>query len=333
MSKVLITGANGFIGSNLCRHFLAKGWAVQGIVRESSDLHFLRGLDVELIRGDLCDPDRIPIPGDTSYVIHTAALVSDNAQSDECDRNISRLTDDLVRRLQSPGIALRRFVYISTALTLGFNGLGISEANPGESAEFLPYVKHKILTETSLKAMHAHHGFPAVILRPGDVYGPNDRVTSANVLKACERGLPLVVGSGRWRFGYCYVENFCQAVEKSLLTQGIEGQAYTVTNRRLPTWREFFEAMQKGVNKKQRLYVPVWFAFAVAGTMHAFRKFVPGYEPSVNRYRIKRISTETVYDISKTLADLDYAPDDDFERQFDEIVTWYLKERKDGFLD
>ena len=163
--------------------------------------------------------------------------------------------------------------------------------------------------------------------------GPNDRVTSANILKACEHGTPLIVGNGGWRFGYCYVGNLCQAVERALLTPGLEGRAYTVTNLRLPTWREFFEAMQKGVNKKQRIYVPVWFAYAVAGTMEAFRKIAPAYEPSVNKYRIKRITTETVYDISRTVAELDYAPDDDFERQFDEIVTWYLEERKNGFLD
>ena len=58
MSRVLITGANGFIGSNLCGWFRGRGWEVDALVRESSDLHFLDGLDVRLIKGDLRFPRR-----------------------------------------------------------------------------------------------------------------------------------------------------------------------------------------------------------------------------------------------------------------------------------
>ena len=44
------------------------------------------------------------------------------------------------------------------------------------------------------------------------------------------------------------------------------------------------------------------------------------------------MTTETTYDISRTIGELGYAPDDDYEKQFAEIVAWYKKEKADGRL-
>jgi nucleoside-diphosphate-sugar epimerase len=332
VSRVFITGANGFIGSNLCRWFRGRGWEVDALVRESSDLHFLEGLDVRLVRGDLRFSDRIAVPGATTHVVHAASLVSDTAGDEECSRNIFDMTKGFVARLRASGAPLRRFVYISTALTLGFDGRDLSEERPGRTAAFLPYVRHKIRTENELLDQHGRHGLPVVILRPGDVFGPNDRVTCARVLAGCEKGVPLVAGRGRWRFGYCYVGNLCRAVERALLAPGIEGRAYTVTNGVLPTWRDFFRAMQEGLGRKQRLYVPVLAVRAAGAVLGAAQALFPRAEIGLNPYRARRVTTETTYDITRTVAELGYTPDDDLERQFAEILAWYKKERACGWL-
>jgi nucleoside-diphosphate-sugar epimerase len=330
--KLLITGANGFIGANLCRHFLAHGWDVHGLVRRTSDIHSLEGLDVKLIYGELQYPETFRIPADIDHIIHSASIVSDRADDETCRRNIYLLAVNLARKIEEMPRPLRRLAHISTALTLGFDATDISEEKPGKPALFFAYARYMLQVEHLFLDMWKTRGLPIVILRPGDVFGPHDRVSCVELLKACERGVPLIVGKGRHRFGYCYSGNLCQAAELALTKEGIEGRAYTVTNGSLPTWREFLKDMQRGVGRKQRVYVPVWLAFALAGIFKGVQKLRPSFVPRGTYYRIKRVTSETTYDISKTIADLGYRPDDRIDLQVREIVAWYLKEKEDGFI-
>jgi nucleoside-diphosphate-sugar epimerase len=330
--RLFVTGANGFVGSNLCRHFRAKGWEVYGLVRPTADLHFLDGLGVELVVGDLCDPGSFVLPEGLDFVVHAAAITSDTAGDDACRRNILEPAINLAAKIEALAPGPRRVIVISTALVLGFAAAEISEERPGRSAEFISYTRFKIESEKYFLSRWREAGLPVVVLRPGDIFGPNDRVTCGRLLKAIERGAPAVVGNGRSRFGYCFVGNLVQAVDLALAKEGIEGRAYTVTNGRLPTWGEFFGGLQAALGRKQRLYVPAWAGFAAAGLMAGIKKLRPGFEPPLNYYRIKRIVTETTYDISRTVADLGYAPDDDVARQIREIVDWYRSEKSHGHI-
>ena len=332
MNSLFVTGANGNVGANLCRHFLARGWEVHGLVRKSSDLHSLNGLGVRLITGDLTEPEEMPALPGVDFIIHSAAIVSDTADDATCRRNIYDLAVNLVGLVREMPQPPKRIVHISTALTLGFGGTAISEAKPGRPVRSMPYVRYKALTEEFLLEEWRSRGLPVVILRPADVYGPHDRVSCAKMLQAIERGIPVIVGRGRHRFGYCFTANLCQAAELALLKDGLEGRAFTVTNGYSPTWKEFFTGLQKGLGKRQRVYLPVWAVFAVSGVMEGLGSLLPGFEPSLNLYRFKRVTTDSTYDISETVRDLGYRPDDRTEDQIAEIVSWYLKEREDGFI-
>jgi len=332
MSKVFVTGANGFVGSGLCRHLAAAGWDVVGLVRPTSDLHLLDGVGIPLIQGDLRDPSSFRIPNDITHVVHSASIVSDVADAETCRCNIFDLARNLVAAVRDSGAPLRRLVFVSTALTLGYGRSDISEEKPGLPADFIPYTRFKILAESWLFDEHARRGLPVVILRPGDIMGPGDRTTSGRLFREGEKGMPLVIGRGRSRFGYTYIANLSRAIEAALVLDGIEGRAYTVTNGRLPTWGEYLRTVQAGFGKRQRIYVPGWIVFAVARVMEAVHKLRPSYDPKLTVYRIRRATTETTYNISQTVADLGYAPDDDYVRQVAETMAWYREERAHGHI-
>jgi nucleoside-diphosphate-sugar epimerase len=332
MSKVFVTGANGFVGSAVCRHLAAAGWDVIGLVRPTSDLHLLDGAGIPLVKGDLSDPSSFRIPDGVTHIVHAASVVSDVADDETCRRNIFDLARNLVSAVRAAGSPLRRLVFVSTALTLGYCRSDISEDNPGLPVDSIPYTRFKILTESWLLDEQARRGLPVVILRPSDVMGPGDRTTSGRLFREAEKGMPLIIGRGRCRFGYTYIDNFCRVTEAALVREGIEGRAYTVSNGRLPTWREYLRIVAAGFGKKQKIYVPVWLLFVIARAMEFVHRIRPSYDPMLTVYRIRRATTETTYDISRTVADLGYLPDDDYIRQAGETLAWYKEEKAHGHI-
>jgi nucleoside-diphosphate-sugar epimerase len=327
MRSVLIAGANGFIGSHLCDAFAREGYQVFGLVRETSDLRFLKNSRVNLLYGDLTDIEETAFPDSMEVIVHAAALVSDTASKSQCRAQIYDITVNLAEWAMRRCSRLEKFIYISTALTMGYCADDISEDNPGKSAEYVPYNYMKKMTEGFLLEKFRRSGFPVVIMRPGDVYGPRDRTSCEQMLKAAERNIPLIVGRGDKKFGFCYPGNLCKAVLAATDRPETNGQAYTVTNAVFPTWRDFFSSLRLGVGKPQRLYVPVSISMAAAIFLELIKRVFPGFKPAINYYRIRRITTQTTYDLSKTYRDLDYDPDDDYKSQFKAIVDWYKQEK------
>lgn len=330
--KMLITGANGFIGSNLCRWFLSKGYEVYGLVRPTCDLHFLEGVPVNLVYGELGDPRDFELPASLDFVVHAASAVSDQATEAECDCGVHGITVNLVQRLLDSGSRIRRLVYISTTLSLGYLGTDLSEEKPGRPTDFMPYARAKKKTEAYLLEKAGSDRLPVVILRPGDTYGPNDRTALDKILRGAEKGVPIIVGHGRYLFAYCYIDNLCQAVELAMGSNGAVGKAYTVTDGVPTTWGEFFAGLLRGIGIKQRLYVPVWTAKLLASSLEMWKLLSPGFRPQLTRYRIRRITTDTTYDISRTVEELGYSPEHDLEKHIKRIVDWYIEERRKGYI-
>ncbi|UCF98245.1 MAG: NAD-dependent epimerase/dehydratase family protein [Spirochaetaceae bacterium] len=329
MPSVLITGANGFIGSHLCDKFAERGYEVYGLVRKTSDLRFLKESKIKLVYGDLTDIESIPLPKTFDVIVHAAGKVSDNASMRQCRIHIYEITVNLAEWAVKNCGRLKKFVFISTALAIGYCADNISEDNPGRSADYVPYNYMKKKAEAYLIAKHNQSGFPVVILRPGDVYGPRDRTSSERMLKVAEKRFPLIAGRGDKKFGFCYPDNLCSAVVAVVERAGTTGQAYTVTNGVFPTWGEFFKALQGGIGKPQRLFVPVAIIMVPAILFELIKRVFPAFKPPLNFYRIHRITTQTTYDLSKTMKDLDYSPDNDYKAQFKAIVDWYKAEYGD----
>jgi len=306
MPSVLITGASGFIGSHLCDAFLERGWTVYGLVRPSSDLRFLTAPAIRRIWGDLTDIPPEALPEALDVIVHAAALVSDNAGGEQCRRHIYEVTVRLLELARRRYPRLRRFVYVSSALTLGYGADDISERAPGKPAAYVPYNVMKKRAEAHVLQTFRATAYPVAVLRPGDVYGPRDRTSSERMLQAAEKGVPLIVGRGDKKFALCYPANLCRAVLAAVDKPQAVGRAYTVANRVAPTWGEFFRALQAGVGARQRLYVPVSLALAVALFFELLKRVFPAFLPPINYYRIRRITSQTTYDVSETLAELGY---------------------------
>jgi dihydroflavonol-4-reductase len=174
--RVFVTGGNGFIGSRVVRRLVSEGHEVRCLLRPQSRTHRIDDLEVERIVGDLADVEalRRGMAGSDGCV-HLAGVSSwDEIASPEVEEVIVEGTRRLLAAARGqPGL---RFVYVSSVVavnaseaprvfdetaTFGLNGSGLRYALAKHAAE-----------ELVLEA--ARDGLHAVIVNPGETYGPDD---------------------------------------------------------------------------------------------------------------------------------------------------------------
>ncbi|NBW65514.1 SDR family NAD(P)-dependent oxidoreductase [bacterium] len=179
--KVLVTGADGFIGSHLTETLVRRGYNVKALVIYNS-LNSWGWLDhcssdvkgqFEVIAGDVRDPHGVATAmRDCDSVLHLAALIaipySYHFPDSYVDTNI-RGTLNVLQAARSAGI--ERFIHTSTSEVYGSaRFVPITETHPlaGQS----PYSATKIAADQLAYSFYASFGLPVVIARPFNTYGP-----------------------------------------------------------------------------------------------------------------------------------------------------------------
>lgn len=173
--KVLVTGGTGFVGSHLVRLLLEKQCQVRALVRATSPMDNLRGLDVELVTGDLSDPDSLgkAVAG-CQRVFHCAAdyrLWAKNVL-DIYDTNVKG-TASLLKACRHAGV--ERTVVTSSVAAVGIpaSGEGNEDTPVGLENMIGHYKRSKYLAEQEAW-LAAQSGDPVVIVNPSTPIGERD---------------------------------------------------------------------------------------------------------------------------------------------------------------
>jgi len=166
MTVVLVTGATGLVGSNVCLAATARGWTPRALVRDGSRIAELEALGAQFAWGDIRDGDAMQRATEgADYVVHTAALVPGGAPAPLQD--FEAINDVGARNVLAAARkhSVRRFVYFST---------GIHEADgslvPPEKLRE-PYAATKAAGFQATQDAVAD-GYDAVTICPGAVIGP-----------------------------------------------------------------------------------------------------------------------------------------------------------------
>jgi nucleoside-diphosphate-sugar epimerase len=237
--NVLITGATGFLCSNLAKNFMADGFRVWGLTRNSSRSLELFG-DNPLwtpVFQDVCEP--IVSHCDFDYIIHGASPASPLLYKNFPVDVIKPNTLGTLRALEHAAkCKAARFLYISSAAVYGerlkdactenTSGLG----NPLELRSC--YEESKRMGENLVISFGHQFNIDTVILRPYHVYGPgmglgDGRVISDFVENAVKRENIQIRGDGRTTRTLLYISDFVSGAEK-VLFEGLRGEAYNIGN-------------------------------------------------------------------------------------------------------
>ena len=199
---VLITGAGGFLGSAVVRQALASGYRVRAMVRGTGPVANLIGLDVEVVRADVRDPDAVAraVAG-TRFVFHVAADYRLWARDpEEILRTNVVGTRTVMEAAQRAGV--ERVVYTSSVATLALQPgrRPADETMPlAERDAIGTYKRSKVSAERIVSAMVAERGLPAVIVNPSTPIGPRDArptPTGRVIVEAASGRMPAFLDTG-----------------------------------------------------------------------------------------------------------------------------------------
>ena len=229
---VLVTGANGFVGSALCAEAIRRGSHVKGATRSACELPV--GVESTIIDSIDDETNWVDALYGVDVVIHLAARVhvmkdvSVDPLAEFRKINVAG-TEQLARCAAESGA--KRFVYVSsikvngeqTSATQPFTEL--DEANPQD-----PYGVSKWQAELALHRIALETGLELVIVRPPLVYGPGVKGNFAQMLKVLAKGIPLPLASVRNLRSLVYVENLVDALILCATHPAAAGQTYLVSD-------------------------------------------------------------------------------------------------------
>jgi nucleoside-diphosphate-sugar epimerase len=242
LSKILVTGGTGFIGSRLCERLsLDYKLSYRVLVRNFTHAPRIARLGAEMVGGDLDDAgslDRALVGCDA--VVHLA--YSEGFQ-----------TRILVRACRKAGI--KRLVHMSSIAVHGPDPG--PEAAHEATARIGRYPGHEysnLKAEAETVVQRAiGDGLPAVILRPTIVYGPYGPFVTSIVEAARGRGVFTMLDEGRGICNAVYVDDVCDAILAAIETEQGVGSAFFITADNAVTWREFNLAFAQMVAPAPRI--------------------------------------------------------------------------------
>jgi nucleoside-diphosphate-sugar epimerase len=323
--RYFITGATGFVGGHLAEACVARGYTVSTIARPSSDTALLNRLGATVHQGDLTDPSFIQqaLEG-AEVVVHCAAKVGDwGPVEDYRAVNVQALRNLLEA---CKGRSLRRFIHLSTlGVYPARHHYGTDETEPLPARHIDGYTQTKVEAERFVLDYYRSYGIPAVVLRPGVIYGPRDRTVVPRLIELLRtRELPYL-GGGKRAINCIYVGNLVDAIFLAAEQPRAVGQVYNLTDGELVSKRRFIEAIADGLGlEKPTRSVPLWLARIAAWFMERrARRSGASEAPRLTQARLKLFGLNLEYSIDKAKRELGYSPRTPFDQAIQETIASY----------
>jgi nucleoside-diphosphate-sugar epimerase len=190
---------------------------------------------------------------------------------------------------------------------------GTDETVPADATGLDGYTRTKAEAEALLNHHIRAHNFPAVILRPGIIYGPGDRHALPRFIEKIDTGKMKIVGRGDRLINNTYVGNLVDAMMLAVEKPGIEGETFNIRDERLVTREEFVNTIADYLGKPHPRRVPEFIPRLLVGPIERIAKLRGRKDPPfLTRAQIKFMTLNLDYSIGKAKRVLGYKPAVDF---------------------
>jgi nucleoside-diphosphate-sugar epimerase len=317
--KALVTGGTGFIGSRVVARLLAERHSVRLFSRSRAIPEGLKGVDVEIFRGDLENPSTVIDAMEGMEVFYHLGEIRNTSKA-ASERNV-RLVEAILGSLTKAGI--RRLVFVSS-ITVS----GIPSAIPADEETKPGIVLNDHYTSYKRRCEELITGTPAAadfaILRPATTYGPGSRYLGKfiGMLDTIGPfGLPFV-GNARNLAPLVYVEDLAQAVYLSGVQPAASRQTFILTDSLRHSWFDFFTATAEALGKKVRIVPLPTLLLKLPAIPFSLFFDIFGFEFDLSGYA-DFFSRDLYFDNAKARSLLDWQPQFSLADGVKEMVRGY----------
>jgi nucleoside-diphosphate-sugar epimerase len=313
MTMVLVTGATGMLGRCLVERLISSGEQVRVLVRPSSEIRYLQNLPVEIISGDIENPQfiRQAVAG-IEFVFHLAGYLQRYSAFDIADktRQYQKINVDFTHLLldASYQTGVSRFVYVSSTSIYDPHAL----SPIAENASLRPitaYGQSKLEAENIIRR-YQERGCATTIVRPCTVYGAHDRYFMPTALQISQMPLLALIAGGHTLQDLVYVADVVELIWAASQSPVSIGKVYNAASGTPMPFRQFYEVLAEFTGHKPLLLpIPRRFAFLIRFYL---ARYIPDLEMFFSPAGINYLSRDIYYDISLAQGELNYIPQFNF---------------------
>lgn len=314
-SKILITGAHGFVGQALTNRFADEG---HNVIAADITGEAWRN-DISMIKLDIRDKDAVITACESvDCIIHNASMVhTANNRSDDIWAVNHGGTKNILAACQAHEIS--KLIYISSASAV-YEGEDIEngdETLPYSRISQAPYADSKIQAEKDVLAFDQKATTNTCAIRPHVVFGAGDNRFIPAILEKAKQGkLKRAIGNRDKLSDFTYISNLVDGVvaayEKLVPDSPVCGQAYFITNGEPIAFFDFIEKFLTQIGYPPITgKVPYWLAYSAAAIAEGYDTLkggTPGAENGLTRFAVRYMVTHHYFDISKAQRDLGWTP-------------------------
>jgi nucleoside-diphosphate-sugar epimerase len=302
--KAFVTGATGFVGSNLVRELHHDGWDITIFARPTSSLADIADVPVTVRHGDLADAESVSqaLPWHTDAVFHVAADTNVWGRHNTAQK---RNNIDGTRAVIEAAVSknARRLVHTSSFVTWGLQDAVLNEGSPRNAAsDWINYVHTKNIARLMVKEAVDQGRLDAVILSPAHILGPGDRHNWSTLLCMVQRGkLPGVPPGGG---SFADVREVAKA-HVAAFHRGGKGESYLLGGEDL-LFLELIHLAGELLEKKVPARVTPGWVLRSAARVKSVLSSITGKEPDLTPESADMVIHRLYCDSGRAQRELDY---------------------------
>jgi dihydroflavonol-4-reductase len=320
MSPVLVTGATGFVGGGIARRLLTDGREVCALTRRPDAATALQALGVEVVAGDVLEPETVEAAARGCDVVYHAAGVNGFCMRDPGPMRAANVTgtENVIGACARAGV--RRVVYTSSAAVIGeAAGVVATEDTPHRGWFLSEYERSKHDAEAAAVREAERHGIELVCVNPASVQGPGRTGGTARLILDYANGkLRTLVRS---RFSLVDADD-CSEGHLLAEARGTPGRRYLLAGVCVTTEEAVATLARITGIERRALTLPRPVALT-AGDVAATVARVRGRRPRLCREMVATLLHGHAYDGSRATRELglEYRSFDDMVRR---TLAWYV---------